>query len=91
MSDMTMDDVEHAIHNLILAIRSETKNSNPIAFMHGNASFDDLMDKYGPKEFGDWMFNNGFSTALTVVECYVRAMMDELGVSQKWSIHHRPD
>lgn len=82
MIDMTIDDVEYAIHSLILAIRSETKNTNPIAFMHGNVSFVDLMDKQDTKGFGDWMFNNGFNTALTVVGCYVRAMMDKLGVSQ---------
>ena len=78
MSDMTMDDVKYAIHDLIFAIRSETKNSNP----HGNVSFDDLMGKQDTKDFGCWMFDNGFNTALTIVECYVREMMDKLGVPQ---------
>ena len=76
------DDIERALRNLILAIRSETRNTNPIAYMHGNVSFVDLMGKQDIKGFGDWMFCNGFNTALTAVECHVRAMMDELGVSQ---------
>ena len=71
-----------AFRDLIFTLSGETKNTNPIAFMHGNVSFVDLMDKQDTKGFGDWMFNNGFNTALTVVECYVRAMMDKLGVPQ---------
>jgi len=80
--EINRDDIDNALRNLIFAIRSETKNTNPIAFMHGNVSFVDLMDKQDTKGFGDWMFNNGFNTALTAVECYVRAMIDKLGVQQ---------
>ena len=78
MSDMTMDDVEYAIHCLILAIRSETKNTNPIAFIHGNVSFVDLMDKQDTKGFGDWMFNNGFNTALVQAEIHAKNLLDKI-------------
>lgn len=78
MSDMTMDDVEYAIHNLILAIRSDTKNTNPMAFMHGNVSFVELMDKQDTKGFGDWMFNNGFNAALVQAEIYAKNLLDKI-------------
>ena len=78
MSDMTMDDVEYAIHNLILAIRSDTKNTNPMAFMHGNVSFVKLMDKQNTKGFGDWMFNNGFNAALVQAEIYAKNLLDKI-------------
>lgn len=78
MSDMTMDDVEYAIHNLILALRSDTNNTNPIAFMHGNVSFVELMDKHDTKGFGDWMFNNGFNTALVQAEIYAKNLLDKI-------------
>ena len=78
MSDMTMDDVEYAIRNLILAIRSDTKNTNPIEFMHGNVSFVELMDKRDTKGFGDWMFNNGFNTALVQAEIYAKNLLDKI-------------
>lgn len=71
-----------ALSDLIFAIRKETKNTNPIAFKHSNVSFVDLMGKQDIKDFGDWMFNNGFNTALTIAECYIRATMDKLGVQQ---------
>lgn len=77
-----MEDIDYALHNLILALRSETKNTNPIAFMNGNVSFVDLMDKPDIKGFGDWMFNNGYNTALTQAELYVSHLLDKIRDSQ---------
>lgn len=79
---MSYNDISAGFRNLIMALRSETHNTNSIAFMHGGKSFVSMMEDESIKGFGDWMFNNGFNTALTTAECYIRKLMDNLNVDQ---------
>jgi hypothetical protein len=42
-----------------------------------------MMDDGSTKGFGDWMFNNGFNTALTVAEYYVMELIEKLEEEKK--------
>ena len=78
MPDLTTDDIKAMLRNTVFALRSETKSTNPIAFMHGNVSFIELLDKRDTKGFGDWMFNNGYNAALVQAEIYVQTVLDKV-------------
>lgn len=77
------DDISDLLSNLLKELKSKTHNTNPIAFMRGNQSFVSMMDDESTKGFGDWMFNNGFNTALTVAECYVMELIEKLEEEKK--------
>ena len=48
----------------------ETKDTNPMHFFESTDQFFKIKRKKGVEEYGRWMFNNGYNTAL--VECRIK-------------------
>ena len=48
----------------------ETKDTNPIHFFESTDQYFKIIRKKGVKEYGKWMFNNGYNSAL--VECRIK-------------------
>lgn len=48
----------------------ETKDTNPMHFFESTDQYFKIKRKKGVEEYGQWMFNNGYNTAL--VECRIK-------------------
>ena len=48
----------------------ETKYTNPMHFFESTDQYFKIKRKKGVEEYGQWMFNNGYNTAL--VECRIK-------------------
>ena len=86
MTDITAPEVLIALKVLRDHCKSLTKCTNAIEYMH-NRSFVDMMDDPETKGFGDWMFANGFNTALTAIECriaeYIKTVVEIIDKSEE--------
>lgn len=85
MATIETREVRTALKKLYDFCGEHITNTNPVAYMRGNVSFCGMMDDDIIAGFGLWMQANGYNTAITTVQAYVREMLHTIDVIEEVS------